>query len=89
MEALRGLPLREEEKEKEHPLIPMSDRNTPSIEEKRTDPLNIADVVDILMESAFYFDLKLKERHSLTKHVLEISSCKPGLDRNLSTGHSQ
>ncbi len=64
----------------------MGNRNSPSIEEKRMNPLNIADVVEILMESAFYFDLKLKERHSLAKHVLEISSCKLGLDRNSYAG---
>lgn len=38
-------------------------------------PLSARDVVDILMESAFYFDLNLRERHSLIKHIIEISSC--------------
>jgi len=83
MEAFGGLPLREKEKEKEHPLIPMSDRNSPSTEEKGMDPLNIADVVEILMESAFYFDLKLKERHSLIRHILEIPSSEPGAGQKL------
>lgn len=38
-------------------------------------PLSARDVVDILMESAFYFDLDLSERRSLIKHIIEISSC--------------
>jgi len=45
--------------------------------EKGMDALSIADIVRILMESAFYFDLDLKERHSLIKHISEISSCQP------------
>lgn len=45
--------------------------------EKRMDALSIVDIVSILMESAFYFDLNLKERQSLIKHISEISSCQP------------
>jgi hypothetical protein len=47
------------------------------------DSLNVRDVVGILMESAFYFDLNLKERHSLIKHIIEISSCEPSSGRAL------
>jgi hypothetical protein len=39
--------------------------------------LNAKEVVDILMESAFYFDLNLKERRSLIRHIIEISSGDP------------
>jgi hypothetical protein len=39
--------------------------------ENSTDPLSIQDVVGILMDSAFYFDLDPKERHSLIQHILD------------------
>ena len=45
------------------------------------DLLSMRDVVGILMESAFYFDLDLKERPSLIKHIFEMSSCEQGTRR--------
>jgi hypothetical protein len=56
----------------------MQDGNWLGAEEKGMDPLNTRDVVRILMGSAFYFDLNLEERHSLIKHILDISSSEPG-----------
>ncbi len=47
------------------------------------DPLNMRDIVGILMGSAFYFDLNLKERHSLIRHILELSTPKPGRDKRV------
>ncbi len=39
--------------------------------------LSEKEVVKILMGSAFYFDLELRERHSLIRHIIEISSREP------------
>lgn len=32
----------------------------------------VKEVIKILMESRFYFDLSLKERHSLVKYVVMV-----------------
>jgi hypothetical protein len=36
--------------------------------------LDIKEIIGILMESAFYFELNLRERCSLIKHILDLSS---------------
>lgn len=36
--------------------------------------LDTKEIIGILMESAFYFDLNLKERCSLIKRILDLSS---------------
>jgi hypothetical protein len=36
--------------------------------------LNTKEIIGILMGSAFYFDLNLRERCSLIKHILDLSS---------------
>lgn len=36
--------------------------------------LNTKEIIGILMESAFYFDLNLRERCSLIKRILYLSS---------------
>ena len=41
----------------------------------RTD--NLRDIVKTLMESRFYFDLKLRERFALVVHVLKIMDNNP------------
>jgi hypothetical protein len=50
---------------------------------EKMDSLSTKDVVEILMESAFYFDLTVRERRSLIKHILEILSCEPPSRRHL------
>jgi hypothetical protein len=30
----------------------------------------VKEIISILMESSFYFDLNLRERHSLVKHLI-------------------
>ncbi|HET6513779.1 MAG TPA: hypothetical protein VFG09_01350 [Thermodesulfovibrionales bacterium] len=37
------------------------------------DPERMKEIVEILMESTFYFDLSLEERHYLIRHILAIS----------------
>ncbi len=44
------------------------------------DSLSMRDVVEILMGSAFYFDLNLKERHSLVTRILEMCTHDHGRD---------
>ncbi len=45
--------------------------------------LSPKEIVRILMESTFYFDLSLIERRSLLRHILEISSCEPARRQDL------
>lgn len=35
------------------------------------------EIVTILMSSRFYFDLSLRERHALVKHIMKSSSISP------------
>jgi len=37
---------------------------------------NLKEIVKVLMESQFYFDLNLKERHRLVMHVWSIMEMK-------------
>ncbi len=39
------------------------------------DPRLVKEVVKVLMESTCYFQLTLKERHELVKHLLEPLLC--------------
>ncbi len=39
------------------------------------DMTKMKEVVEILMESDFYFDLSVKERYCLVQRILAISSC--------------
>ena len=40
----------------------------------RLDTLDTKEIIGILMESTFYFDLNLRERCSLIRHILDLSS---------------
>lgn len=42
------------------------------------DAMRIKEIIGILMESTFYFELSLRERHCLILHILEISSFHGG-----------
>jgi hypothetical protein len=78
METVGILPVGEKEKEEERPLTSPGVRQSALAKmEKGIEALSVEDIVRILMESAFYFDLDLRERHSLIKHITEISSCRP------------
>lgn len=38
--------------------------------------LLVKEIIGILMESSFYFDLNLRERHLLVKHLLLTFPCR-------------
>lgn len=63
MESLRGVYFRK--KEKGQALIRQG---------SNMNRLDTKEIIGILMESAFYFELNLKERCSLIKRILDLSS---------------